>query len=43
MSSGILFVFNLEDLLFPENQKPEQNKQIIILKNTSITRKRNNK
>ena len=32
MSSGMLFVINLDDLLFPENQKPKQNKQIIILK-----------
>ena len=24
MSSGMLFVINLDDLLFPENQKPKQ-------------------
>ena len=41
MSSGVLFVINLDDLLFPENQKPKQNKQIIILKKER--RKRNNK
>ena len=41
MSSGMLFVINLDDLLFPENQKPKQNKQIITLKKER--RKRNKK
>ena len=41
MSSGMLFVINLDDLLFPENQKPKQNKQIVILKKER--RERNNK